>query len=896
MASKATGSYESVIRGVSQQVPADRRPGQHHEQVNFISDPVRGLVRRRGSVYQSHMDIGSRNPGNPAEATYIRLGTTTFKTFDFVVGDNRYALLYRDQPSQDLGHLPLMFCFNKETRRIIPCNFDGADPMYLALRNAGVSSLVNIGRYVYAAVRNMPTTFTTEKLWDTPANMAAAVLWVIKGDYAKTFWAKVILKKLSDNSEITLYAEYKTATSSYQGVLDTSGLDPADPDYQKKVNDANNAYNTALNQWLGTSAADVLADNIANKLLDFAGDPDHPPANQGLRQAAAAAGLTEGVDIAFDIDVSTIGIKTSLDYSIEEILVSDYGDKETPMIRGVANYVSDASTDLSARHYPGKIVKVMPKKTNQEDSYYLKAVVRNITDTGISGVLTEVTWVETAGVVNTPKDVFCFATVENDQFYLSGSAAGLKALSGMTDDVPSFEGSATGDSITSIIPHFLGRKIDYLGLFQDRLVIGSDAVLLYSRPGKYLNFWRAESLTILDSDPVEVYSLGSEDDTIVYSTTFGGDTVYFGKRKQYLLSGRQVLTPKNPSITTMSSHEDAVDSRPVASGNFVFFNKFRNGFTTTHQFMAGLLQGNPETFEVSSAVSSYVLGEPLEMMALTTPNTLILRTNANANGLFIYNYLDSADGQNRMFDSWSQWRWDDQLGYHCGMCYVDGDICVFTIRPRFNNSSNPVWTIVSDKFVLDTTIDNQPYLDSRVAYSNVATGNYWLNTVTANYTSQLYGAYDTNVRQKWMGVVWPEIPSLNEAYPANVGSIQCGVGFVAYVTPTNPYVRDKNNQAIVNGRLTLEKFNVSVADTGGVTFWLWTQSRGDYVASDWSGRKLSMDSAELGIQPIVTTTVSFPVGREIRDFKYTIKSRQWLPLSITAIEYQTRFLYNSKRI
>lgn len=896
MASKATGSYESVIRGVSQQVPADRRPGQHHEQVNFISDPVRGLVRRRGSQYISHQDIGGRIPSNPADTAFVRQGTTTFKTFDFVVGDTRYALMYRDQPSQDGGRLPLMFCFNKDQRRLIKCNFDGADPMYLALRNAGVSSLVNIGRYVYAAVRNMPTTFTTEKLWDTPANMAAAVLWVIKGDYAKTFWAKVILKKLSDNSEITLYAEYKTATSSYQGVLDTSGLDPADPDYQKNVNDANNAYNTALNQWLGTSAADVLADNIANKLLDFAGDADHPPTNQGLRQAAAAAGLTEGVDIAFDIDVSTIGIKTSLDYSIEEILVSDYGDKETPMIRGVANYVSNASTDLSARHYPGKIVKVMPKKTNQEDSYYLKAVVRNITDTGISGVLTEVTWVETAGVVNTPKDVFCFATVENDQFYLSGSAAGLKALSGMTDDVPSFEGSATGDSITSIIPHFLGRKIDYLGLFQDRLVIGSDAVLLYSRPGKYLNFWRAESLTILDSDPVEVYSLGSEDDTIVYSTTFGGDTVYFGKRKQYLLSGRQVLTPKNPSITTMSSHEDAVDSRPVASGNFVFFNKFRNNFTTTHQFMAGILQGNPETYEVSSAVSSYVLGQPLEMLALTTPNTILIRTGSNASGLYVYNYLDTADGQTRIFDSWSQWRWDSQLGYHIGFTYVDGDIIVFTVRPRWNSSNNPVWTIVADKFVLDTTLDTSPYLDSKIHYGELINGTHWLNTQTVANLTSVYAGYGTSVRQAWMGVRYANVHDLITAYPENQFDLWVGVESVGFVTPTNPYVRDKNNQAIVNGRLTLEKFNISVADTGGVTFFLWTQSRGTYQAGDWSGRKLSMDSAELGIQPIVTTTVSLPVGREIRDFKYTIETRGWLPLSVTAIEYQTRFLYNSRRI
>jgi len=44
---KVSGSYASVVRGVSEQVPQDRRPGQHFEQVNMISDPVRGLARRQ---------------------------------------------------------------------------------------------------------------------------------------------------------------------------------------------------------------------------------------------------------------------------------------------------------------------------------------------------------------------------------------------------------------------------------------------------------------------------------------------------------------------------------------------------------------------------------------------------------------------------------------------------------------------------------------------------------------------------------------------------------------------------------------------------------------------------------------------------------------------------------
>lgn len=882
---KSTGSYESVIRGVSQQTPADRRPGQHHEQINFISDPVRGLVRRRGSKF-----LDQRVATTTISDAQMAIDSQHYKTFDFIVGTDHYSLIYRNSSIGSVN--PVVYCFNKTTNKFISCVFT-SDVLMSELHTKGVSSLVNIGRYVYIAVNDFKTTYTRLDLWNLQINKSAAVLWVLRGDYSKTFWAKVYIREIATNTVTMLYAEYKTASASYQGVLDTSDLLSSDPDYQKKVNDRNNTYNTALNQWIGTSSADILSSNIAEKLLDFAGDVDHPITNIGLKQSALAAGFVEGTDIAFDINVSTVGIRMSGDYIIDEVLISDSGDLETPTMRAVASTIEDATTDLSAKHYSGKMVKVLPKKTNQEDAYYLTAKKRNESDN--SNILTEVNWSEYAGVQNTPKDVFCFATVENNTLYISGTAAGLKTISGMTDDVPSFEVSSTGDDITSPVPYFLGRQIDYLGVFQDRLVIGCDSVLLFSRPGKYLNFFRADSLTVLDNDPVEVYSLGSEDDTIVSSTVFGGNTVLFGKRKQYSLDGHQPITPKNPAITIMASHEDAVDSKPLAAGNFVFFNKYRNGFTSTHQFLTGYVQGNPESYDVSTALSAYVEGRPVEMLALTTPNMLAIRSSGNTNGISIYSYLDSSDAQSRLFDSWSKWKWDVKLGHCCGMTFEEGDIQVFTFRKVVpNGGGSALWYICCDLFSTDTTLDEDPYVDSKSYHTEAGATRFAYNNENA-FSVFKSGSISGGVDRGRLGVTYDNVSDLTENYPDITNNIVYGYGFDSYVTPTNPYVRDKNNQAIINGRLTVERFNVSVVDTGGVKFTIDTASR-SYSGGDWSGRQLSLQSAELGTTPVVTTTVSLPVGKEIREFKYTIKARNWMPISITAIEYQCRFLYNSRRI
>ena len=82
---KYSGSYDDLIRGVSQQIPHDRREGQHTDQVNMISDPVRGLCRRHGSVMEHEYDIGSINPSFIDDTLN---DARKYRSFDFVVDDN----------------------------------------------------------------------------------------------------------------------------------------------------------------------------------------------------------------------------------------------------------------------------------------------------------------------------------------------------------------------------------------------------------------------------------------------------------------------------------------------------------------------------------------------------------------------------------------------------------------------------------------------------------------------------------------------------------------------------------------------------------------------------------------------------------------------------------------
>ena len=122
-----------------------------------------------------------------------------------------------------------------------------------------------------------------------------------------------------------------------------------------------------------------------------------------------------------------------------------------------------------------------------------------------------------------------------------------------------------------------------------------------------------------------------------------------------------------------------------------------------------------------------------------------------------------------------------------------------------------------------------------------------------------------------------------------------GVRYQSLVTPTNPYVKDRSGKALINGRLTLGRIGVAVADTGGFTCEV-TTVNGSNITQNFNGRILGRSSNPVGRQPIVTTSVSCTIGKEVRECNYTLRAKSWLPFTITAIEWTGQFFNNQRRV
>lgn len=861
---KLSGSYESVVRGVSEQAAQNRRSGQHFAQVNMISDPVRGLARRHGSFLQDEVQLA----GIPyTEFSSLVEDTANHRTISFYVGPVEYDLIVRTRGySGSAGQASFAWCFNKSAGEFIPIVYSPGDETLDLLVSGGVSAATNVGRYLYLAGNSIVPSVARTDNWASVENTRKIAATVQLGAYSRRF--SVTLRR-EDGTTVT--GEYTTPSSSYGGVLDTSDIplylpdgETLNPLYQKQINDRVNAYNSAVTQWIGTAAAAITPANIAQKIAeDFV--------SKGVTAATSEGGT-------FIID----------DPQFVGATGSDGGDGSLLVVVG-----SDVDNiDLvNTFHWVGKVVRI-PSENVNGNAVYLKAVAKDEQSTGWASVM----WRETAGYTVQPSTVFVMATVEQGILYIASSASRLSDLTGVA--VPDYKANTVGDDISSPVPEFFGKRIDYLGVFQDRLIIGCGATLLFSRPGDYLNWFRKSVTTVSDDDPWEGFALGTEDDTIQWSTLYDRNLLLYGGRFQYIVSGRQPLTPSNASIVVAAAFEDAVDAPPQTTGNFVIYGKFsgRPGseVASVHQVQAGLIADSPESYNISQQLDTYLSGKPHEIVTLTAPNMVLLRTNRERNRVYTYSYLDDPS-EGRMFDSWSYWEWSDHVGQIVGLSRDSGDVIVYTVkRGRAADNSLRIW-VAAEKFVRDTTLSDYPYLDSlRPADQYSGDSEYsYLNPVRGP-TEGCSVAIEKGSTSQFIGQALSSFDSFSSNYPDHMGRAWVGADYPAYVTPTNPYAKDRNGQPILMGRLTLNSVKVAVSDTGGMEG-LVTRGRVERQVLDFSGRLIGDPYNLIGQQPIVTTTLSLIIGGEVRECSYTLRAKTWLPLTITSIDWTGQLFFNTRR-
>jgi hypothetical protein len=608
-------SLPTVLGGVSQKPPYLRRPEQHADQINMFCDPVRGLGRRHGSKV---LDFKSDTLGGevtPEDAA-------SFRAYQFSVGENDYEVVTRYRAKDPASSAPPFIVVNRETGELLDVNTPPSDDVLDAIENNGVAAATAVGRFIVMAPKGLAPAYTRTATWAVEANQRHHAVWVRGGAYSRPFSITLI----RGNQKFTV--TYTTRQASYPGVLDTSDLLPNDPEYTKKVNDRTNQFNSWATRWAGEALADATPENIAQRLRDL---------------LVTSGFLSPGSTVT--VRDSTVVID---DPSVEEIEVSDGGDNS--LIRGTGNTVSSPEA-LTTVALPGKVVKVRPTNDAAGVTFYVKAVAKDQS----TGAPAQVTWEETAGSRIDINQLFAVGTVHNGEFYISSDLDWLENATGLS--LPNYVPSDCGDEDSVPTPAFLDVGVTGLGVFQDRLIIGtSGGTLATSRTGDYFNLFPGSVVTSVASDPVGFQILGGEDDALRSMAVYDRSLMINGDKRQYVIPGRQALTPATASASVLASISGAGGVPAFVAGNFMFLLKDSAGSAALYQVRPGLVENSPFLLELSAELDSYLKGKAVSLTVGDTPDVVVIRTDGSQD-LFLYQFVDRDGdrGPQRVMEAWHRW-------------------------------------------------------------------------------------------------------------------------------------------------------------------------------------------------------------------------------------------------
>lgn len=914
---KVQGYYASIVRGVSQQNPQNRLPGQHAEQVNLLPEPVQGLARRHGSEFIAEQPL----TGVWAD---IQADSNSWRRFVYTDGANQYAVVYRSAAGVSGVPALVYSLITKQWLNVLTHNTDLAATTALA---SGITAITSAGKYVIMAANSLTPAATTTAAWGALSNQANGIVWVRGGAYSRKFTVRATV---SGGSPIEF--SYTTPASSYQGTLDTSQVplfmnDPAggtivdtEPLWVQngvaKLTYAGFSPSSLTVKKDGvamlvgppdathysTFGWDILFDPMYNGATNLSATYTHNKvvANpfytnqiaqlQAQYQAAvtawvgSAAAAIQPEAIAEQLRVAgqaagwpgpaivRVGSALVLPLGVE-VTVSDGGDNS--LIRGTGATVSTID-DLAAYALDGKIVKVQARSV--DDPVYYKAVKKDTTATG----LTKVRWEECAGAVHTITAAFLLGRAEGNNFYIASSAAHMNALTGLTD-APDYSPSVTGDQISSPLPAFIGNRITALTVFQDRLGVGSRGVMTFSRTGDYLNFFKSTLLTVPASDPVDLKNQGLEADELRYPVLYDKDLVIFARDRQYLVSGRMPLTPTSANMQMLSSHASAAVVPPVVAGQLVFYARQLENSVSIFQMQPSLNIETPESFLVSPQLSTYIPASVIELEKVDKPSCLVVRSTAARNSLYLFTYMDLPNG--RQQDAWHRWEYSVDAGVIVGTVTRPEGVVILSVR----QAHGQVWA-VADLQPLVPTLSARPYLDSNRAWATVAANT---GSMRPNTPLDISAAFDATTTRRFIGCPLVEVPALQAKYPA-VTELYAGFNTSAYVTLTNPYVKEqRTNDPVIQGTLTITSFKVSFRDTSGHTVTL--DEFGDVTTETFNGRVVG--SSTVGVEPVPLYHVhDIPVLRGNLDFSLTLGSRQWFPFTIDSIAWVGQYFNRTQRI
>ena len=398
-------------------------------------------------------------------------------------------------------------------------------------------------------------------------------------------------------------------------------------------------------------------------------------------------------------DITQIGIGLHLKKSTAFNASTGVGE----LLNVVASEVNDIG-DLPSQCKNGMIVEIINSNAD-EDNHYVKFNGNNNRDG-------EGTWQECAKPGRTIRYKYDtmpvalirtrdgnFRLTELDDSSYSITFGGTTT----THKAPFWGDALVGDDVTNPEPSFIGRPINKMLFFRNRLAMLSESFVVMSRPGDYLNFWSKSAIQFVASDPVDL-SGSSEYPAIFYDgIQVNTGLILFTKNQQFMLTtDSDVFGPQTAKINSLSTYNFNFTTNPISLGVTIGFLDNAGKHTRFYEMADIRREGQPQLIE-QSAVVSRLFDNDLKTISNSRENALILFSDDTTSTMYGYRYFDSV--RERKLASWFKWELNGNIKYHCMQ-----DDALFVVQENGTSRQLLKYSVKMDAETIQLE-DNRVHLD-----------------------------------------------------------------------------------------------------------------------------------------------------------------------------------------
>ena len=441
-------------------------------------------------------------------------------------------------------------------------------------------------------------------------------------------------------------------------------------------------------------------------------------------------------------------------------------------------------------------------------------------------------------------------------------------------DVTGYAERKVGDDNTNDFPSFIGYTLADIFFHRDRLGVLADENVIFARAGEYVNFdfFRKSTLTIVDSDPIDVAVSSNKVSILKHAVPFNEALLLFSDLTQFKLTADPVLTPETVNIANTTEFEASLKAKPAQAGKFVYFASKRGAWSGMWEYYVDTDTDTNDATEISAHVPEYIKGEVINIQASSNEDMLLVQTDDDAKAIYIYRYYWS--GREKLQSSWSRWVFDGDV---IGFSFNRADITLLLKR------NNNLWleriNLSVDTATEDTDGNFSIHLDRRV---KMETGGI----TTLPYTDSSVQYVDTKGKL---------VAAANVATRLAGGEIiYAGIPFTFKYQFSEP-VAKQGGQAITTGVLHIRNYAVVYNDTGFFEVDITPLKRSTYTRQ-FTGRIVGSASNLLNKAAIESGTYRFGVMAHSDEAQIVIKSSNHLPCNFQSAEWEGFFVLRSRRM